>query len=153
MSQRTGEPVIDFNEARATKMEEKRRKTERIFFKQMLGVYSVLANDKIKPIEIIDISEDGLSFQVPFDTKNPWPADLSDLNLRLYFSQDTYLPVVVKIQNSRAGIDQGVRIVRYGCAIDKTLTSYTAFQQFVRFLKTYSEHAHKDMGEVSVFYL
>lgn len=153
MSQRTGEPVVDFNEARATKMEEKRRKTERIFFKQMLGVYSVLANDKIKPIEIIDISEDGLSFQVPFDNKNPWPTDLTDINLRLYFSQDTYLPIVVKIQNSRAGIDQGARIVRYGCTVDKSLTSYTAFQQFVKFLKLYSEHAHKDMGEVSVFYL
>jgi hypothetical protein len=67
--------VIDFNEMRAQKLEEKRRKTERIFFKHLLSVYTVVGNGKqMAPIEIIDISEEGLAFQVPFNPDKPWPT-------------------------------------------------------------------------------
>jgi len=148
--------VVDFTEIRAQRLEEKRRKTERILFNQMLGVYCVVgdpSDNRIKAIEMIDISEDGLAFQVPVDPKRPWPSNDKELTLRLYFSQDTYLPVRVRIQNARALIDQGVRYQRFGCAIDTTVSSFSAFTQFVRFLKLYAEHAHKDQGDASVFYL
>jgi hypothetical protein len=137
-------------------MEEKRRKTERIFFKQMLGIYCVTGageGDKARQLDIVDISEDACSFQVPFDPKDPWPSTLQEIPLRVYFSQDTYLPVHLKIQNSRPCIEEGQRYVRYGCSIDKSVTSYETFQQFVRFLKSYSVHAHKDTGKVTLFYL
>ncbi len=159
MPQRTGnngegiQQVVDFNEARAQKMDEKRRKTERIFFKHLLGVYSVTGNSQMRPIELIEVSEDGCSFQVPFDTAKPWPSDSTDLPVRLYFSQDTYLSITVKIVNANQAIDNSARYMRYGCSIDKTISSYPTYQQFVRFLKLYSEHAHRDMGDVSVFYL
>lgn len=159
MPQRTGngdgsvQQVVDFNEARAQKMDEKRRKTERIFFQHLLGVYSVTGNSQMRPIELIEVSEDGCSFQVPFDSAKPWPNDSKEIPLRLYFSQDTYLSIAVKIENSRPAIDNGARYMRYGCSLDKTISSYPAYQQFVRFLKLYSEHAHRDMGDVSVFYL
>jgi hypothetical protein len=148
--------VVDFSEARAQRMDEKRRKTERIFFNQLMGVYSVTGGgDQMQPIELLEVSEEGLSFQIKFDSnRKPWPAqDQTDLPIRLYFSQDTYVPIVIRVQNSTAKIEEGIRFLRYGCTVDKTLTSYPAYQQFVRFLKAYSEHAHKDMGEVSVFYL
>jgi hypothetical protein len=145
--------VVDFSEKRAQKIDEKRRKTERIFFTNLLSVYCVMGESQMRPIELIDVSEEGCSFQVPFDSDNPWPKDMSELPIRLYFSQDTYCPLVLTIQNSRPCIDNGVRYVRFGCAIDQTLSSYPVYQQFVRFLKLYSEHAHKDKGDVSVFYL
>ena len=145
--------VVDFTEARAQKMDEKRRKTERIFFRHLLGVYCVTGSDQMRPIELVEVSEEGCSFQTPFDAKNPWPNDSTDIPLRLYFSQDTYIPVVVKVQNSRPSIENGARYTRYGCMVDKSMSSYPAYQQFVKFLKLYSEHAHKDMGDVSVFYL
>lgn len=146
--------VVDFSEVREQRLDEKRRKTERIFFKQMLGVYCVTSSaSKMKPIEVIDVSENGCSFQVPFDSADANPIDTDDLPIRLYFSQDTYIEVRLKVQNSRPCIDNGARYVRYGCLIDETLSSYPAYQGFVRFLKLYSEHAHKDKGDVSVFYL
>lgn len=145
--------VVDFSQVREHKMDEKRRKTERIFFKNLLSVYCVTANAQMRPIEVLDVSEEGLSFQVPFDANHPWPTEMEALPIRLYFSQDTYLPVHLKIQNSRPYIDKGSRYTRFGCSIDQTVTSYPAYLQFVRFLKTYSEHAHKDMGDVTVFYL
>ena len=145
--------IVDFNEVRAQKLEEKRRKTERIFFKHLLAVYSVAGNASMFPIELIDVSEEGCSFQVPFNPDKPWPNDANEVPLRLYFSQDTYLEVRVQIQNSRPSIENNARYTRFGCTVDKDTAAYSAYQQFVRFLKLYSEHAHKDKGDVTVFYL
>ena len=148
------EHIVDFGKARAQKLEEKRRKTERIFFKQILGIYCVTENDKTpKPIENVDMSEDGCSFQVPFDSNDPWPRDLKDIPIRIYFSQDTYMPLYLQIQNSRSCIENSKRYTRYGCRVDKTITSYPAYRQFIQFLKLYSEHAHQDDGKVTLFYI
>lgn len=146
--------VVDFSEVRAQKLEEKRRKTERVFFKSLLSVYTVIGNGKqIAPIEIIDISEEGIAFQVPFNPEKPWPASSGDTPIRLYFSQDTYLEVFAKIVNSRPSIENGQRYTRYGCTIDPSTSSFKAYQQFVKFMKLYAEHSHKDLGDVSVFYI
>jgi hypothetical protein len=149
----TQKHVIDFTEVRAQKLEEKRRKTERIFFKHLLSVYSVVGDSNMCPIELIDVSEDGCSFQVPYDPTRPWPADSKDVPLRLYFSQDTYLEIRCRIQNSRPSIENNTRYVRYGCAIDTSTAAHAAYSQFVRFLRAYSENAHRDKGDVTVFYL
>jgi hypothetical protein len=149
-----GDQVVDFNQVRAQKLEEKRRTTERIFFKQLLSVYSVIGRSSMCPIEFIDLSEEGCSFQIPYDVENPWPKDgTTDMPIRIYFSQDTYLEIRVKIQNSRPSIENNRRYVRFGCTVEKSTQSFAAYQQFVRFLRTYAEHAHKDVGDVSVFYL
>jgi hypothetical protein len=145
--------VIDFTEVRAQKLDEKRRKTERIFFKHLMGIYCVSESTELKQVELMDVSEEGLSFQIPFSSREPWPRNAKEIPLRLYFSQDTYLPVLLKIQNSRPYIENGVKYLRFGCAVDKSLSSYEAFVQFVRFMGSYSQHAHKDTGKVTLFYL
>lgn len=149
----TQQQVIDFNEVRAQKLEEKRRATERIFFKHLLSVYSVVGDASMCPIEFIDLSEDGCSFQIPYDPSRRWPTDTNDIPLRIYFSQDTFLEIRVKIQNSRPSIENNKRYTRFGCSVDKTTQAYTAYLEFVKFLKLYSEHSHKDTGDLSVFYL
>jgi hypothetical protein len=146
--------VVDFNQKRAEKLEDKRRKTERIFFQNMIGVYSVIGDRSMRPIEILDVSEEGCSFQVPFDAKNPWPAETVEIPIRMYFSADTYIPVMLRVQNSTATIGEGgARYVRYGCSVDKSTQTYGVFREFVRFLTLYSEQAHRDQGGGSVFYL
>jgi hypothetical protein len=145
--------LVDFSEVRTQKLEEKRRKTERIFFKNLLGVYSVTGETRMRQIDLVDVSEEGCAFQVPFSSENPWPTQGNDLPIRLYFSQDTYLEVRVKVVNSRPYIENGERYIRYGCVVDQTLSSYTCYQQFVRFMHSYSDCAHRDLGDVSVFYL
>jgi hypothetical protein len=136
--------VVDFNQVRSQKLDEKRRKTERILFQNLLGVYCVTENSSIRQIQLVDVSDDGLSFVVPFDVRNPWPKEAGELPIRLYFTQDTYLPINVRIVNSRPSIENGQRYVRYGCSVDTTLQAYAPYLQFVRFLKAFSEQAHKD---------
>lgn len=145
--------VVDFEEVRMQRLNEKRRKNERVFFKTLLSVYCVVDGQQMKSLEVVDVSEDGISFQIPFDSRNPWPRDLKDMQIRLYFSQDRYIPLVIKVQNSRQSIDQGMRFIRYGCAVDVSTSAYPAYQQFVRFLKMFSEQAHKDEGDVTLFYV
>ncbi|HUP56863.1 MAG TPA: hypothetical protein VM598_05375 [Bdellovibrionota bacterium] len=163
MNQRTGNSrggegtdssqVIDFAAVREQKLEEKRKSTERILFRHLLSVFSVVGDSTMCPIELIDVSEEGCSFQIPFNPKKPWPSDMSDIPLRLYFSQDTFLEIHAKIQNSSPSIENGTRYTRFGCRIDQTRSSFVAFQQFVRFLKSYSQLAQKDSGDITVFYL
>jgi hypothetical protein len=145
--------VVDFNQVRAQRLEEKRRKTERILFKHLLSVYSVIGDSQMCPIELIDVSESGCAFQVPYDPSRPWPTDAQEIPLRLYFSQDTFLELHVKIQNATPSIENNMRYMRFGCAIDSDTAAYATYAQFVRFLKMYSEQAHKDNGSVSIFYL
>jgi hypothetical protein len=98
--QKTETPkVVDFNQKRAEKLEEKRRKTERVVFGNMVGVYSVISEARMQAIEIVDVSEEGLAFRVPFDSKNPWPAETVEIPIRMYFSNETYIPVMLKVAN------------------------------------------------------
>src|SRR5438067_5859144 len=77
--------VIDFNQVRTQKLDEKRRTTERIFFKHLLNVYSVVNTDQMLPIEFIDVSDEGCSFQIPHDPEKVWPTTTNDIPLRIYF--------------------------------------------------------------------
>lgn len=149
----SNETVVDFNGAREKRLSEKRRKTERIFFKQLLEIYSVAGDSHLRAIEIVDVSEEGMSFQVPFKEEDPWPKNAEEVPLRVYFSRDTYIPIRVKVQNSRPAIEEGVRYIRYGCTVDKEMTSYETYLQFVKFLKLYAENAYRDNGGETLFYL
>ena len=153
MTQGIDSQVVDFNQVREQKMEEKRRKAERVFFKNVLGVYSVMGRDSMVPIEFVDVSEQGCAFQIPFNPARAWPTSTTEVPLRIYFTKDSYLEILVQIQNSRPTIEDGNRYVRFGCLIDQTTSAYPAYQHFVRFLKSYSEECHKDSGSNTAFYL
>lgn len=155
MSERNtdNEKVIDLAEIRTQRLEEKRRKTERIFMNQFLGVYCMTGSNSMHQIEIVDVSEGGLGFQVPFNADKPFPITDKNLPIRLYFNQESFLQVHVAIQNSRPAVQNGTRYTRYGCAIDPTTSTYPAYQAFVKFLKAYGEVSQKDNGDVNVFFV
>ena len=98
--------VVDFAEYRAQRLEEKRRKNERVLINHFLGVYAVSNFDSLYQVELIDLSDGGCSFQVPIDAQKPWPADKKDFNIRLYFSQETFLSVPVDRSTPKDGDDQ-----------------------------------------------
>lgn len=152
----THEPsrVIDLNEVRTQRLEDKRRKTERVFMNQFLGVYCMTGSNSMHQIEVVDVSDEGLGFQVPADTGKPNPITDKDFPIRLYFNQESFLQVHVTVQNTRpARGENGTRYTRYGCAVDPTTSTYEAYQAFVKFLKVYGAVAQKDKGDVNVFFV
>ncbi len=144
--------VIDIQQLREKRTQAKKRRAERVFFKNLLSVYSVTDGDNLVPIELLDVSEEGCSFQIPHQGEDRWPRQAEGIPIRLYFSGDTYLEIQVKISNSSPSIDRSVRMVRFGCVVDQSLKSYLAYQQFVRFLKLYAEHSRDVSGSQRGFY-
>jgi hypothetical protein len=146
--------VIDLNEVRTQRLEDKRRKTERVFMNQFLGVYCMTGDNSMHQIEIVDVSEEGLGFQVPVDTGKANPIGMKDFPIRLYFNQESYLQVHVTVQNQRSAKgENGTRYTRYGCSVDPSTSTYPAYQAFVKFLKVYGEVSQKDKGDVNVFFV
>jgi hypothetical protein len=136
--------VIDFNFVKQKRQQEKKRRTERVFFKNLLSVYALGEKSKLIPIDLIDVSEEGCSFQIAYDSQSQWPNKHVEIPVRFYFISDTYLEVFVKIQNSSPSIENSVRMIRFGCLVEKATTGYPAYQHFVSFLKMYAEHSRKD---------
>lgn len=149
--------VINFSKAREEKIEEKRRKYERVIFKHILGLYCVAEKKGLRALELVDVSEDGLSFQLPKNSQNIEFIDSNgiagkSLTFRLYFSQDSFLPIVVNVQNQRDCIEEGQAFVRFGCSIDPATQSYETFKIFVKFLSKYAETSHQDSGDLKFFF-
>lgn len=142
--------IISLDQFRNRKQEEKQRKTERIFFHNLVGIYSVVHPGKMVPIDLIDVSEEGLAIQVPYQSEKTWPANTENVPIRLYFSPDSFMEVVVDIKNTRPTIEGGVRYLRYGCMVQTEQKSFSAWQGFVRFLKAFSEVSEKDSGNIAV---
>jgi len=142
--------IINLNQVRNRKQEEKQRKTERIFFHDLIGVYGVMTGDRLIPIELADVSEEGLGFQLPYREEKKWPLDMTDQRIRLYFSEESFMEVVVNIKNSRPVIDSGDRYVRYGAEIASDHKTYNAWKKFVGFLKAYADVSQRDSGNMGV---
>jgi hypothetical protein len=145
--------VINFNKAREAKIEERRRRYERVLFKQLLGVYCVSEGEGLKAVELVDVSEDGLSFQLPIHSKNIDAVNMNtEFTFRFYFSQDTFIPMTVKVQNKRSCVENGQKFYRFGCTVDQTSQSYEAYKIFVMFLAKYAETSHQDKGDLKFFF-
>lgn len=145
--------VIDLNEVRNQRLEEKRRKTERVFMNQFLGVYCMTGNNSMHQIEVVDVSDEGLAFQVPFNPEKSSPITDKIFPVRLYFNQESFLQVHLAIQNERSVLQNGIRYTRYGCAVDPSTSTFAAYQAFVKFLQIYGEVSQKDKGDVNVFFV
>ena len=138
--------VINFEDKRSESIEKKRRKFERLMFDNLLEVYAeVEEGEEIFPISLIDISRDGLQFEVPAirGQKGPFSKD-DTINIRLYFSSNSYLPATIEIKHLQENIEDGRAFYRYGCLIDKTKDSFTPLGSFIEFLYQFSEYSLTD---------
>lgn len=147
--------VLDFLSKRKEKIETKRRNFERILFQNFLGAYTVLDNNGTNyPIEFIDISHQGCLFQVPYNSSRQKPYKKGEeLTLRMYFTQDSYIPVIVSIKRFQEHQDSdGQTYARYGCEFDQSTTAFNAMRSFIDFLYKFAEHSSVDRGDQRVFF-
>ncbi len=142
--------IIQLDKFRTQKAEDKKRKTERIFFKHLIGIYGVMPGERMIPVELVDISEDGLGFQIKHREEKIWPHETENQRFRMYFSPESYMEITVDIRNSRPVIDGGTRYVRYGAAVREDQKTFGAWKQFVGFLRLYSEVSERDAGNMGV---
>ncbi len=146
--------VIQLDKVRDQKKAEKKRASERLFFGSLVSVYGVESQGRLRKVDLIDVSQGGLSLRVPYQTENLWPKQSENVTIRLYFSPEQFLEVAVNVKNSRPMIEDGVKYVRYGCAVDaagkNTDQNIDAWQKFVAFLSAFAEVSQNDSGNVTV---
>lgn len=148
--------VINFQEKRKQSIEKKRRTFERVMFENFLGCYSVIDNNgSIYSIDIIDISETGLLFQVPWNENNDKKFEKGkDLTLRLYFTKESYLPAFVNVKYGTEFVDdRGNSFMRYGCEFDSENQTFEALEAFINFIYKFAEHSSVDKGDNRVYFL
>jgi hypothetical protein len=148
--------VIDFNAKRQKSIEQKRRTFERVMFQEFLGVYSVMDDQGTGyPVKLVDISKEGLQFQLPFSAKakNQYKAG-SEITLKLYFTKGSYLPALVTVRRAAEYIDErGDAWLRLGGEFDTTVPTFKAISTFVDFIIQYSELSSIDKTDSKVYFL
>lgn len=148
--------VIDFQEKRKDSIEKRKRAFERVLFSEFLGSYAEIDENGTKyDVKLIDISRDGCQFQIPFTTniKSYFTAD-KEVSLRVYFTTDDFLPVVVNLRHANEYVDEkGTAYMRFGGEFDKSLPSFEAFSQFIEFIYKFAEFSCVDKGESKVYFL
>ncbi len=147
--------VFDFKAKRKESVEDKRRSFERMVFKNFMGTYSVLDEQgSCFPITLVDISQEGCMFQIPWDPNHSKHfQEESELTLRMYFTERSYLPVVVNIKHAAEYIDNTGTYVRYGCQFDQSISSIDALRSFIDFIDKFAEHSVLDRGDAKVYFL
>lgn len=148
--------VINFVEKRKQSIEKKRRNFERVMFQNFLGCYSVIDNNgSIYPIDIIDISETGCLFQVPWNENNDRKFEKDkNIGIRLYFTKNSYIPAFVLVKYGSEFVDEhGRSFMRYGCEFDRDNQTFEALDAFISFIYKFAEHSSVDKGDQKVFFL
>ena len=148
--------VINFSQKRSENVEDKRRAFERILFQNFMGTYTVVdENGSVFPIGMVDVSYDGCMFQIPWNHKKAeevFPVG-EDVTLRFYFTEKSYLPLVVNVRHISEHVDATGTFKRFGCSFDKETQSYQAFKSFVDFIYRFAEHSVVDRGDHKVYFL
>lgn len=148
--------VFDFNEKRKQTIEQKRRTFERVVFQEFLGVYSVIDDQGSGfPIKLLDISNEGCQFQVPFNlkAKNQFKSG-TEVTLKIFFTKGSYLPAIVTVRHASEYIDKnGDAWLRLGGGFNTEIPSFKALSSFIDFIYQYAEFSCIDKGESKVFFL
>ena len=148
--------VIDFNAKRQKSIEQKRRTFERVMFQEFLGVYSVMDDQGTGyPVKLVDISKEGLQFQLPFSAKakNQYKAG-SEITLKLYFTKGSYLPALVTVRRAAEYVDErGDAWLRLGGEFDTSVPTFKVISTFVDFIVQYSELSSIDKSDSKVYFL
>ncbi|MDD0851514.1 PilZ domain-containing protein [Halobacteriovorax sp. GB3] len=150
------ENVLNFQKKREETIEKKRRSFERLLFQNFLGAYTVIdAHETVYPVELIDISQDGCLFQIPWNfNKDKKFNDDFEIKMRMYFTKHSYIPVIVNIRYGKEFVDSdGQTYMHYGCEFDKSLPSFDAMRNFINFMYSFAEHSAIDKGDVKTYFL
>jgi len=139
--------LIQIGDLRAAKQDDLRREYERILFGRILGCYTIAQTTGMTAVEIVDISKSGMSFKM--DPKGSFYNVSEEVDLRLYFSAKTFLPIKVTVKRA-SQIEDDEKSWLYGCTFDTTLKAHKVIETLVEFIAAYSEQAKQDDGSSSV---
>jgi hypothetical protein len=146
LSQEGKATIVDMTVRRQEVISEERRKVKRTILAEFIGAFVLIPNKGLQKVDVYDISEDGISFDLGFEQGHFDHGE--EFAMRLYLSKDTYLPFTVRVSNFREIQDEGV--VRHGSQFVKNTTNKEALKHFVAFLETVTASLQTDSGDITV---
>jgi PilZ domain len=144
-------PVLDMTERRTAILNDERREVRRTILTGFIGAFVVIpmradGTGGLLKVDIYDISDNGIAFDISEQHGHFQKGE--EIAMRVYLSQDTYFPFIVKIQNQRQL--SGEPIYRHGANFIKGTVNDEALFHFVKFIETVSASLERDSGDVMV---
>lgn len=142
--------IIDLNDFRKNKSEERRREYERVLFNRILGVYSFAEKAGLHHVEVIDVSYSGMKFR---EERPDQPLQAGQkVALRFYFTPSSYLRLVVEVKRVTPYKEEDREGLEYGCELDKATKSYEVIRQLIGFMYKYAEIACQDHNPPMIWF-
>lgn len=138
--------VLDMTERRQEVIREERRLVKRTILTEFIGAYAVLPEQGLAKVSIYDISEQGMA--IDMESAHGRFAEGEEVALRIYLSNDTFMPFVARVYNVRQIPEEGVW--RHGVAFMKESINNDALTHFVAFLESVSASLRTDNGDIVV---
>jgi hypothetical protein len=153
-SKRQDNKLVDLSAARRKRVEERRKNVERILFRNLMGVYSVIEDRGLVGVQLVDISREGMAFQFPWRPGEEIAYSQGEsVLLRLYFGQETFLPAEVEIRHCQEVVEGGQTYMRFGGKLNKDLSSFKALNSFIEFIYQYAEFAKPEDGQIKLLFV
>lgn len=144
--------VVRIEELQNQKKDQDRRKYQRVLFNNVLNAYTVIEEKGLLQVQLLDISESGIRFQMGQDYGMFHKGE--KIAFRLYFSHNDYIPLAVKIVHRQIPKQDDATLVEYGCAIIEVSAEIRAcIKDLVHFITRYTEVAKDDRGDHQVYFL
>lgn len=132
------------------RISEEKRKTRRIVMSGLMNTALVVPNGGlIRDVSLHNISETGISFDLPFNFKEAFKVK-EKLTMRVYLNSEDFFDFnIVITKNIRHIPEEG--ICRYGCRLLPNERSEKAINSLIHFIESVSHILHKDKGEVLLY--
>lgn len=142
--------IIDLNDYRKNKSEQRRREYERVLFNRILGVYSFAEKTGLQHVEILDISYSGIKFR---ETQPEVALKVDQkVALRFYFTPSSYLRLIVNVKRLTPFNEDDREGLEYGCELDKSTRSYDVIRGLISFMYKYAEIACQDQNPPMIWF-
>lgn len=138
--------ILDITEMRQEILDDERRDVRRTILTGFIGAFVVVPGHGLVRVDIYDISEDGVAFDMESENGNFNSGE--EVAMRVYLNQYTYFAFVTTIQNVR-GINENEHH-RHGASFVKGTVNDEALYHFVKFIETVSASLERDNGDVMV---
>lgn len=141
-----GDAIINLDEKKQKILFHERRQVKRTILTELISSMVVLPEKGLLKVDIHDISEEGISFDV--DNVNGHFKVGEEISLRIYLNQKSYFPIRVTIKHVTPELE--TETIRHGSSFLKNDDNNVALRHFVRFVESASIGLKQDSGDLMV---
>lgn len=140
--------VLNYDEQKRRMLFHERRQAKRTILTEFVSAMVVLPEKGLLKVDIYDISEEGISFDVEVAQGNFKIEE--EISIRVYLNHKTYFPMTVQVKHVTHEAIEGV--VRHGTVFLRGAqlesSSDAALQYLIRFIETAGAQLRKDDGDL-----